>query len=83
MSLHAINALIPDDFDTWRGRTITINGRTMFTARRAGITFTIVRDEHGWWTVTKIHGGKEVAQFVAKRLPSRVQRAVEAAKGAT
>lgn len=81
MSQHAIEALIPQDFDIWSSvQTIVINGRTLCTARRYGVTFTIVRDEEEWWTVTKIHGGKQVAQFVTKQLPLRVQHVVESAK---
>jgi hypothetical protein len=72
----AVESIIPENFEVWRVETNTFNGRTCCTARRYGVTFTIVFSE-GWWTVTKIHGGKAVATYVTKELPSRVQLAVE------
>lgn len=71
-----VESIIPDNFEIWKIETNTFNGRTCSTARRYGVTFTIVCDD-GWWTVTKIHGGKEVASYMTKQLPSRVQLAVE------
>lgn len=72
----AIESIIPGNFEVWKVETNTFNGRTCCTARRYGVTFTIIRQD-GWWTVTKIHGGKEVASYVTKQLPSRVEHAVE------
>lgn len=80
MSLHAIDALVPDDLDRWRIETRTIVGRTMSTARFYGVTFTFVLDEDRWWTVTKIHGGKIQAQYVTRKLPSRVQEFVDSGR---
>jgi hypothetical protein len=80
VSQHAIEALIPEDFGQWRIETINVAGRVMCTARRNGVTFTIVRDEQRWWTVNKIHGGKIVASFVVRQLPSRIQEIVNAGR---
>ena len=76
MSLHAIDAIIPEDFGEWPKESLVHAGRHTITARKTGVTFVISRDADGWCRVTKIHGGKIVAEFVAKRLPSRVETAI-------
>lgn len=76
MSLHAIDAVIPEDFEAWPKESLTHAGRHTTTARKNGVTFVISQQADGWCRVTKIHGGKIVAEFVAKRLPSRVLSAL-------
>lgn len=79
MSLHAIQLLVPEDIERWRRAASTHNGRRTVTARRQGVTFVINYDGK-WWTVVKIHGGKEVAQFQSTRVPARVARLVRQAR---
>lgn len=74
-----VESLIPEDFENWRVTTNTYPGRTCCTARRYGVTFTLVLTDD-WWTVTKIHGGKHVASYVTKKLPSRVQEVVDSGR---
>lgn len=73
MSLHAINALLPDDIERWRVQRVKHQGRLSITARRYGVTY-IINHDGRWWGVSKIHGGKEVAYFQSTRVPVRVQR---------
>lgn len=70
---HILRDLIPETFPRWKKvEALNINGRCIVRAQRNGITLQIVRDEAGWWTVTKFKGGRVLAQKTTKRMPSTV-----------
>lgn len=71
--------LVPPDFDAWAKETMTLLGRTVCTARKAGVTLHLVCED-GWWTVTKMHKGQVLARKVVKKLPSDVRAAVDAGR---
>jgi hypothetical protein len=74
---HVLNSLIPDDFPKWKMDVLRLpEGRTVVTARRTGVTIMLVQADD-WWTVTKMHKGREIGCKVVKRLPKRVSDIIE------
>lgn len=77
---HILASIVPENFRVWRKTTHKINGRLMCVARRNGVTLMLVQDEHGWWHVTKLKGGRELDRKVVRRLPPRIDTAVRDGK---
>lgn len=76
----ALIGVIPDNFHLWRMESLTLNGRLVCTARRTGITLQLIRDPDGWWTVTKMRGGKVLTRKQVKDMPARIVRMIEGAR---
>lgn len=70
---HILRDLIPETFPRWKKiEVVNFNGRCVARAQRSGITIQIVRNETGWWTVTKFKGGQVLASKTTKRIPQAV-----------
>lgn len=76
----ALIGVIPDNFEVWRKQTMTLNGRVVCTARRTAITIMLVKDEAGWWTVSKLRGGQVLVRKQLKDMPDEIVQMVERAR---